>query len=143
MFIGLMLANSSSLKASHVNESLEKDFASRVSLHDDILIEKEFVDYFKEIAAEKLPIIVSVRVRDVYGKSEEYEDEKDFSPDQLKKDVTRSFLLGKFDGLRSFLSLAFQKYPSDSYEIRATIQVKAPNHREKVNGFCVIAPDFS
>lgn len=145
IFTGLIFLTSSPLKAVSENESLEKEFASRLSLHDDVLIEKEFVDYFKRIASMGIPIKVSVRVRDVYGTSPEYEHERPLTPEELTKDVTKSFILEKFDnyGLPSYLWNAFRKHPSDVYEIRASIQANDPEHKEKVNGFCAINPEVS
>lgn len=145
MVAGLMFFISSPLKATSENESLEKDFASRVSLRDDVLIEKEFVDYFKKIASKGIPIVVSVRVRDLSSACPEYENEKPLTAEELTRDVTKSFILEKFDeyGLSSFLWNAFRKHPSDVYEIRATIKANDPEHKEKVNGFCAIDPEVS
>ncbi len=144
-FTGLMFLIGSPLKAASESESLEKEFASSFSLHDDVLIEKEFIDYFKRIASEGIPIKVSVRVRNVYSRCPEYENERSLTPEELPSDITKSFILGKFYdfGLHSYLWNAFRKHPSDVYEIRATIQTNDPEHREKVNGFCAIDPEVS
>lgn len=120
-------------------EGLEKDFASHLTVADGVLIEGEFVDYFKKMANSDHHIMISVKAQDTYGKREEYEDQKEF-PIFSENEITQPFLLENFEGLPIFLSTAFRKYPSDVYEIRASIWVEAPGHREKVNGFCVIRP---
>ena len=145
-FLLIMLLTSRDVlrAADRDDDPLKGAFSSYVSSADDVLIEREFVDYFKKIAGEdgEKPITVSVRARDVYGKGEEYEDQKEFSKDVLTDSVTRSFLSGEFEALNIFLSLALRTHPSDVYEIRASIWVDAPGHKEKVNGFCIIRPNL-
>ncbi len=111
------------------------------AIHDDdeVLIEKEFVDYFRNLASEGVPIVLSIRVKDLYGSCEEYEDEKQFPWSAWPTIIAKSFLLEQFSGLRFFLGIVLNKHPTHRFEMRATIQAYGLEHKEKVHGYCAIS----
>ena len=102
---------------------------------DEVMIEHEFVDYFKRLSSTThVPITLQISLKNVYGKGAGVEDQKEMSAAEFPDVVTKSFLISTSDALGSFLPILAEKYDLDIYELKATIWVNAEGHKEKVNG---------
>lgn len=110
---------------------------SATTLEDKELLSKQIVEYFKRVAQEtRQPVKLKITLSDTYGVGTTLEDEQDLDGATLPACISKSYLMKISGVLRELLPSITSGKDLQSFMLSTTIWVDAPNHREKINGFC-------
>lgn len=110
---------------------------SATASEDKELLSKPIVEYFQRVAREtSKPVKLKITLSDTYGIGTTLEDEMDLDATALPTFISKSYLIKISAVLRELLPNITSGKDPQSFMLSTTIWVDAPNHREKINGFC-------
>ncbi len=83
-----------------------------------------------------MPVSLKITLSDTFSDGTLIEDEKTLELASLPESVSKDFLLSTSVIFSELLPSFMEKKDPNRFMLNVTIWVNAPDHKEKVNGFC-------
>ena len=104
---------------------------------DDTMIDERFVQYFKSIPSDSHTINLKITMKDLYENGNNVETELSIPVSSFPDSLQRSYVV-ELEPVRRLLGLFKRESLLRGLELKASMWVEAPDHKEKVNGFSLL-----
>lgn len=111
--------------------------ASSAKAADETMIDERFVQYFKSIPSTSHTINLKITIKDLYENGNNVETELSIPVSSFPDILQRSYVV-ELEPVRRLIGLFKEESLLRGLELKASMWVEAPDHKEKVNGFSLL-----